>query len=130
MKITLITGASSGLGKSFSELYAKDNNNLLLVGTNLERLQETARVAQEINKDIFIDIYRADLSNLNELEGLVKYTKDKEYFVNNLVNNAGFGDQNSLYDMNLEFQVKMTQVNCIAPLYLMKSYLNEMVDNN
>lgn len=130
MKITLITGASSGLGKSFSKLYAQDNNNLLLVGQNIERLNETKEEAKAINANIFIDIYQADLSNLDELEKLVKYTKDKGYFVNNLVNNAGFGDQNALYDMDLDLQVKMTQVNCIAPLYLMKSFLKEMVDNN
>ena len=38
MKVTLITGASSGLGKELAKLYAKDNNNLLLVATNLEKL--------------------------------------------------------------------------------------------
>ena len=31
MNITFITGAANGLGKEFAKLYAKDNNNLLLV---------------------------------------------------------------------------------------------------
>ena len=29
-KVVAITGASSGLGKEFAKLYAKDNNNLIL----------------------------------------------------------------------------------------------------
>ena len=33
-KFTLITAASSGLGKELAMLYAIDNNNLLLVATN------------------------------------------------------------------------------------------------
>ena len=40
MKITLITGAASGLGREFAKLYAKDNNNLLLVDINEENLNE------------------------------------------------------------------------------------------
>ena len=39
-KITLITGASSGLGKELARLYALDGNNLLLIGTNKERLNQ------------------------------------------------------------------------------------------
>jgi short-subunit dehydrogenase len=38
MKITLITGATGGLGKAFARLYAKDGNNLLLSGTNEAKL--------------------------------------------------------------------------------------------
>ena len=38
MKITLITGAASGLGHEFAKLYAKDNNNLLLVDVNESNL--------------------------------------------------------------------------------------------
>ena len=34
MKVTLITGAASGLGLEFAKLYAKDNNNLLLIDIN------------------------------------------------------------------------------------------------
>ena len=41
MKITLITGAASGLGKSFAKLYAKDNNNILLVDVDKENLELT-----------------------------------------------------------------------------------------
>ena len=38
MKRTLITGASTGLGKEFAKLYAKDNNDLVLVARNYEKL--------------------------------------------------------------------------------------------
>ena len=129
MKITLITGASSGLGASFSKLYAKDGCNLLLVGQNQERLEKVKEDALSINNKIDIVTFKADLSKVEELDRLVKYCNDNGYFVNNLVNNAGFGDQNALIDMDLDFQVKMTNVNCIAPLYLMKSFLNNMKEN-
>ena len=40
MKITLITGSASGLGFEFAKLYAKDNNNLLLVDINEDKLNK------------------------------------------------------------------------------------------
>ena len=38
MKMTLITGSANGLGKELAMLYAQDNNNLLLVVTNENKL--------------------------------------------------------------------------------------------
>ena len=38
MKITLITGATGGLGKAFANIFAKDKNNLLLVSTSQDKL--------------------------------------------------------------------------------------------
>ena len=38
MKVTMITGATGGLGREFCKLYAQDKNNLFLVATNDEKL--------------------------------------------------------------------------------------------
>ena len=37
MKVTLITGASGGLGKAFAKIYAENGNNLLLVSTSRDK---------------------------------------------------------------------------------------------
>lgn len=129
MKVTLITGASSGLGKEFAKLYAKDNNNLLLVATNEEKLKS---VKEEIEKDynVTCDILKADLSEKEELKKVYNYTVEKQYFVNNLVNNAGFGDRCDFKDMDIDKQMKMTEVDCNAVLYFTRVFLDEMLKNN
>ena len=61
-KFTLITGASSGLGKELAMLYAQDNNNLLLVATNENKLINVVKEIKESNSNIKIEYLIADLS--------------------------------------------------------------------
>lgn len=129
MKITLITGAASGLGHEFAKLYAKDNNNLLLVDVNEANL---TKVKESLKKEynIFVDTMIADLSNKDELKKVYNYTIEKEYFVNNLVNNAGFGDRTDFKEMNIDKQLAMTDVDCNAVLYFTKVFLDNMLKHD
>ena len=130
MKTTLITGAANGLGKEFAKLYAKDNNNLLLVDIDEQALNQ---VKQELNQEfsnIEIDTIIADLSLKEDLRKVFDYTQSKKYFVNNLVNCAGFGDRTDFKDMDVEKQLKMTDVDCNALLYFTRVYLDDMLANN
>ena len=38
-KITIITGASSGIGKACAEVFAKEKSNLILAARRIERIQ-------------------------------------------------------------------------------------------
>ena len=129
MKITLITGASSGLGLELARIYAKNNNNLLLVARSEDKLINIKKeIEQEYN--VFVDYKVIDVSKKEELSNLYQYTKEKDYFINNLVNNAGFGDRGDFIDMDIDKQMQMTDVNCNAVLYLTKVFLNNMLLNN
>ncbi|UJF33366.1 SDR family NAD(P)-dependent oxidoreductase [Paenibacillus hexagrammi] len=43
MKTVLITGASSGIGKAFAELFAKKNDHIILASRNEEKLSSIAQ---------------------------------------------------------------------------------------
>ncbi len=129
MKMTFITGAASGLGLEFARLYAKDNNNLLLVDIDKDKLEN---VVQELKTQytVEIDYIVADLGNKEDLKKVYNYTLEKNYFINNLVNCAGFGDRTDFKDMNIDKQMAMTDVDCNALLYLTKVFLDKMLENN
>ena len=130
MKVTFITGAANGLGKEFAVLYGRDGNNLLLVDIDEVALNS---VKEELNKmypNIFIDTCIADLAKEEELKNVYNYTIDKGYFVNNVVNAAGFGDRCDFKDMDIDKQLKMTYVDCNAVLYFTKVFLDEMLKQN
>ena len=129
MKRTLITGASPGLGKELAKLYALDNNDLILVARNESKLNEVKNEILQL-ANVKCDIVVADLSIKEEWEKVYNYTKDKGYFVNNLVNNAGFGDRTDFLEMDIDFQIKMTEVNCNSALYLTRMFLPSMVEHN
>lgn len=130
MKITLITGAANGLGKSFAKLYAKDNNNLLLVDIDEENLNETIKELSNDFPNIIIDKIIADLNEVKELEKVYNYTKEKDYFVNNLVNSAGFGDRCDFKEMDIYKQMAMTNIDCNALLYFTRVFLDNMLKND
>ena len=127
MNITFITGAANGLGKEFAKLYAKDNNNLLLVDIDEVALGSVKDELLESFPHVFVDTFVADLSKEEDLKKTYNYTLEKEYFVNNVVNAAGFGDRCDFKDMNIDKQLKMTNVDCNAVLYFTKVFLDEML---
>ena len=130
MKVTLITGAASGLGLEFAKLYAKDHNNLLLIDINKEGLLSLKEEIEKEYNDIFVDIMVADLSDVSDLKKVYNYTQEKEYFVNNLVNSAGFGDRCDFIDMDIDKQITMTNVDCNAVLYFSRVFLEDMLKYN
>ncbi len=126
MKTTLITGAANGLGREFAGIYAKENNNLLLIDVDVTKLLE---IVNELKNKytVTVDYIVADLSSKEEIKKVYNYTVEKDYFVNNLVNCAGFGDRCDFVDMNIDKQLAMTDVDCNALLYFTKVFLDNML---
>lgn len=127
MKYTLITGATGGLGREFCKLFAKKGNNLILVATNEEKLQA---LQTELKEEFKVDVVYK-VANLCDKEQLFRVFEfaNQLGFVNNLVNNAGFGDRTDFKDMNVDLQLQMVEVNCTALLYFTRVFLTKMLDN-
>ena len=128
-KYTLITGASSGLGLELAKLFGKDNNNLLLISSNESNLD---KAKEELAKELSVDIktLALDLSNPNNFKLVKDFTDSHNMFISNLINCAGFGDRTDFVDMDINKQLKMVELNCNAPMYLMHAYLQDMLSNN
>lgn len=127
-KITLITGATGGLGIALSESYV--NENILLVGRNQKLLDDLKDKLLQINSNRIVEGYAIDLTIPEGYKSLYEYTCSKNYFVNRLINNAGFGDRCDFIDMDAQTQIDMINVNCSSLIYYTRVYLNEMVKNN
>ena len=128
-KYTLITGASSGLGFELAKLFGKDGNNLLLVSSNEANLENAkAKLLKEFSVDI--KTLALDLTNPDNFKKVKEFTDKNGMFINNLVNCAGFGDRTDFKDMDIDKQLKMVELNCNAPMFLMRSYINDMIKAN
>lgn len=122
MKV-LITGASSGIGKSFALEYAKLGYDLVLVARDKTKLEE---VKNSILEDIKIEIYDIDLTDIDNCIKLYNEVRD----IDILINNAGMGMFGYFNDIDLDKELDMIDINIKALHILMKLYLNDMIKKN
>ena len=125
-KYTVITGASSGIGYEAAKAFAERGKNLVIIarrGNNLERLK---REILEKSPDLDIVIRSTDLSipeNVYQLyEGL------KEYEIETWINNAGFGNYDSVAHQDLKKIGAMLHLNIEALTILSSLYVRDYKD--
>jgi len=89
-KVAIVTGAASGIGKSVSELYAREGAAVVLSDINQELGERTTEEIRKAGGEaIFV---RADVSKPSDCENMVKTTLDKYGRLDFACNNAGIGD--------------------------------------
>ena len=104
----LITGASSGIGRSIAYELAKHGYDLIIVARNIDKLNE---VKNSIN-NVKVDVIQMDLSNYENCKML--YEKVKQEHIDILVNNAGFGVFGSFCETDIEKEVNLINTNITA----------------
>jgi short-subunit dehydrogenase len=112
----LVTGATSGIGESYSRLLAGNNYNIVLVARDLPRLQERA-AALEAKFGISTHVIQADLATDEGCLRVEKYIAENQVDV--LVNNAGFGTSKAFTMSTLEVEQQLLDVLVRTPMRLM-----------
>lgn len=126
-KYTLITGGASGLGIELSKRFAKDKHDLLLISSNLDKLN-AAKEELEKEYGVEVRVLALDLSDNRNFNKVKEYVENNNIKVNNLINCAGFGDRTDFKDMDIDKQIRMIELNCNCPLYLMRLFVNDMIN--
>ena len=114
----LITGASSGIGRSIAIELANKGYDLVLVARTKSNLEETKNLCKTNS-----EIYEADLSNKDECIKLYNKYPD----IDILVNNAGFGVFGTFGETNLDRELNMIDLNIKAYHILTKLYLKNTI---
>jgi hypothetical protein len=121
----VVTGASTGLGRSFAERLARDQYDLVLVARDAARLEElAARLAAE--QPISARSLPADLT---ERAGLARVERElRERTPDLLVNNAGFGTVGRFAELDLDAEEREVRLNVLALVRLTHAALAPMVE--
>lgn len=86
--VTLVTGASAGIGRELARRAADDSRAVVLVARRRERLDA---LAEEIGDRTEPLVLPADLSREDERRALAEELARRDLPVDHLINNAGFG---------------------------------------
>ena len=123
----LVTGATSGIGESFTRLLADNNYNIVLVARDLPRLQERAHGLQE-KFNVETHIIQADLATDAGCAAVEHYIANNQIDV--LINNAGFGLNKAFTMSALDAEQQMFDVLVRTPMRLMHVALPLMRQRN
>jgi len=123
LKVALITGGSSGIGREIAKYLAKRNIRIILSARNTARLARAYADIKKISPSSLI--LPADLTQVGEIEALAKKVKKEVAKIDILVNAAGIYHDEDKAFYNIDFD-KYTQsqiletysVGIIAPTLL------------
>jgi len=114
-KTILVTGSSSGIGRSIAIECSKMGASVVLSGRHMIRLEDTAGMMEGENHLLL----PADLTSSRELDSLV----EKLPQLNGLVNNAGISKRLLVKDVTMEAIEKVMQVNFLSGAMLSRSII-------
>jgi short-subunit dehydrogenase len=123
----LITGASSGIGRSLARLFARDGYALVLVARRGSVLEE---LAAELSRDhgVAVRVMPVDLAAPDAAMRLFGDLQRGGVEVDVLVNNAGFGMQGAFAALPVDRQVQMIHLNITALTALTRLLLPSMLE--
>lgn len=107
----LVTGASEGIGRSFATQLAQRGLHVLLVARRTEALNQ---LSQELESKygVLCPVLVADLSIDADVENVLHHARQLD--IGLVICNAGYGTAGSFLDSDLEIEMNMLHVNCIA----------------
>jgi len=127
--ITLITGATSGIGKACAIYFAKNKHDLIITGRRKERLQ---KLAAELEKEYLIQVLPLafDIREREATEHAISSLEGKWKNIEILVNNAGLASGlNTVQDGLIDDWERMIDTNIKGLLYMSRAVLPLMIGN-
>jgi hypothetical protein len=123
----LITGASSGIGEAFADVFAAEGFNLVLTARRADRLAAVAeRLRRSHNR--MVDVFVADLEDPSASARLCDEMAGRGLTIDGLVNNAGYGVPGAYVASPWERHGAMLQVMVVAVAELTHRLLPGMIE--
>lgn len=123
---TLITGASSGIGYEMACQLAAEGRRLVLTARSANTLQEMASRFAAAH-GVQVTVIAADLSRPGAAEQIYDTCREQQITVDELINNAGFGDFGFFHESRWNRVEEMIQLNITALTQLCRLFIPDMV---
>jgi NAD(P)-dependent dehydrogenase (short-subunit alcohol dehydrogenase family) len=122
LSVTIVTGASSGIGLDLLDLIAKDYQNILVINRNESKTKPILDELLIKYPSTKISYLICDLSDQNEIVHIINVIKNNHIKINTLINNAGmFPVKNGISKQGVEITFAL---NHLAPFLLSTQIFN------
>ena len=122
-KVCLVTGGSSGLGSYMAHGFlVAGASRVYITARSYEKLSAKADELSSLGKGECIPI-SGDLSSLEGISSLASEIKEREPYIDVLVNNAGLGLATSIDSLEAEDWDRVMDINARSPLFLTQALL-------
>ena len=119
----LITGGSSGIGYEIARDLASRGYNLILVSRNEQNL-ENCSISLINEYGISVDYIACDLSDNDSVSSIYDACQERNYTIEILVNNAGYGINTPFHITSIEDEENFIRVLGTSVISLTKIFLN------
>lgn len=123
--VTIITGASSGIGAATALQLAGKGSKIVLAARNEEKLQKLVSQIKDVGGDAAYHL--TDVSERSSLEDLVQFAISKYGKVDSIVNNAGLMLFSDWKDVAVDDWDKMIDTNIRGYLHAIAAVLPGMI---
>lgn len=127
-KVIVVTGASRGIGKSIAKLLAEDGYNVIANYNN--SLFAAVQLQKELKeKNINIDIFKADVSKRADIKKLIQFVLNKYGKIDVLINNAGIDQEKLFQDITDEDWNRVINTNLYSVFCTTQETIKSMIQN-
>ena len=126
-EITLVTGASRGIGAGIAKLFGESGSYIIGTATTQEGADViTQRVNNGVSKGEGVVL---DVSNSEDVNRIIKEMKEKDLMPSILINNAGISLESLLMRIKDDDWKKIIDTNLSSAFYLCKAAVSGMMKN-
>ena len=125
--LTIVTGASRGIGKGIAVRLAKEGHDLMLFGRDKSALEAVNDKIK--NLGVTSELFIGDAADEKFVHSAVNSIISKYGTVNNLINNAGIGILKKFVDSNVDEFKKQIDVNLYGVYNFTKAVIDHMIAN-
>ena len=123
-----ITGASSGIGRAITLLYAKKGWELILTSRNLEKLEELSGTCRkEGARNCWA--YKMDMESPKEIDEVSKAILAKHPCPKILIHSAGISQRSLVLETGMEVYRRIMEIDYFGLIHLTKKVVPVMIEN-